>query len=74
MVSCFQRAQETIAIVYLTEAVDSSLKYLWEENGVAWARSAVLNLWVMTPLGVKRPLYRGHISGILHIRYLHYDK
>ena len=32
-----------------------------------------LKLQVVTPLGVKWPFHRGHISNILHIRYLHHD-
>jgi hypothetical protein len=43
-----------------------------ERNGALLRREkglkpAVLNLWVLTPF------HRGHISDILHIRYLHYD-
>lgn len=39
----------------------------------AGPRTAVLDLWVMTPLGVELPFHRGGISDILPIRYLHYD-
>lgn len=31
--------------------------------------TAVLNLWVTTPLGVRWPFHRGCILDILHIRY-----
>jgi hypothetical protein len=37
-----------------------------------WDRALVLNLWVVTPLGANDP-FRGRISDMLHIRYLHYD-
>lgn len=36
-------------------------------------RAAVLNLWVMTHLGVEWSFHKGHIPNILRIRYLNYD-
>ena len=33
------------------------------------SRAVTLNLWVATPLGVERPLHRGHIR----YQILHYD-
>lgn len=32
-----------------------------------------VNPWVMTPLRVKQPFHRGHVTGILLIRYFHYN-
>ena len=33
----------------------------------------VLNLWMVTPLGVEQPFHRVYMSDILHISYLHYN-
>lgn len=44
-------------------------KWYWHQQQSC---TAVLNLWVATPLGVK-PFHRGHILDNLHIRYLYYD-
>ena len=43
------------------------------EGIVQVALSLDFNLWVKIPLGVKRLLHSGHMSDIMHIRYLRYD-
>lgn len=35
--------------------------------------SVALHLWMVTPLGIKLPFYRGNTADILCIRYLHYE-
>jgi hypothetical protein len=37
------------------------------------AHSRVLNLWVTTPLRVKRPFHKSYVLAILDVRYLHYN-